>query len=637
MRCPLSFLGVAPVLFLLAVTNLAAQKRTCDLIDSRLVSSVTQGAGRVSHVSLPRFLCTDGTRIEADSSVTFEANSFTQLFGNVLFRDGTQELQAERAQYFSRAGRLQAQGSVRLTDLDDGSTITGENLVMLQEGDERPEDDVTIRGGRPHARFFSKAVPVPDSLQADETQPDGVEVESPLPDTTAELPPPADTLAGQDLGSDTAAVVPPATLEVVPSDTAAVVPPATLEVAPADTLEVVPADTLEVVTPDTLEVVPAEIEPTEVEAVEPEPPPGPPTPFDVDADLIRLVGDRLFQARGQVEVRRDSLLSYGDSMEYRKDVGTLTLFRNARILSPDAESGDTLDVRGDTIDMRLPSNRIDELEARGHAHLVTDAVDMKGPILRIFFAQEELDRIVSVMGGQAEEVDEGPPPQPAAQELEDSLEAEMEDPFARPQATAEDFLLTGDSIEVKTPGGELESVFAFGNAHGVSSVRDSLNAEDAPELIRHDWIEGQTITATFVTSQSDSTSPSAVTMEGNESRYRLDKLVAQGAARSFYRSAPDSTSGGGQGPLELNYVLGDEIRLFMKDGEVDRMEVDNATGAYFQPQPGLVTPAADTVPPSAPDTVPPPPPDTTFTPRGQSNPPQGSRTNERLQSGPPGR
>ncbi len=620
MRRPLLFLGVAHVLFLLAATNLAAQNRTCDLIDSRLVNSVTERGGRVSHVSLPRFLCTDGTRIEADSSVTFEANSFTQLFGNVLFRDGTQELEAERAQYFSRAGRLQAQGSVRLTDMDDSSTITGENLVMLQEEDERPEDDVTIRGGRPHARFFSKAVPVSDSLQANETQRDGVEIESPLPDTAAGLPPPANTLAGQDVPSDT--------LEVEPSDTVEVEPSDTLEVERPDTVEVEPSDTLEVEPPDTVEVEPPEIEPAEVEAMEPEPPPGPPMPFDVDADLIRLVGDRLFQARGRVVVWRDSLLSYGDSMEYQQDVGTLTLFRNARILSPDAESGDTLDVRGDTIDMRLPSNRIDELEARGHAQLVTDALDMKGPILRIFFAQEELDRIVSVMGGQEEEVDEEPPPQPAAQELEDSLEAEMEDPFARPQATAEDFLLTGDSIEVKTPGGELESVFASGQAHGVSSVRDSLNTEDAPDLIRHDWIEGETITATFGTSRSDSAASPAGTTEGNESRYRLDKLVAQGAARSFYRSAPDSSStpGGGQGPLELNYVLGDEIRLFMKDGEVDRMEVDDATGAYFQPQPGFVTPAADTVLP--------PPPDTTSTPRGQGNLPQESRTNERLRSGP---
>ena len=100
MRRLLSGLGVAAVLFLSGGTPLTAQNRTCDLIDSRQVNSVTQTGGRVSHVVLPRFLCTDGTRIEADSSVTFEANSFTQLFGNVLFRDGPQELLAERAQYF---------------------------------------------------------------------------------------------------------------------------------------------------------------------------------------------------------------------------------------------------------------------------------------------------------------------------------------------------------------------------------------------------------------------------------------------------------------------------------------------------------------------------------------------------------
>jgi hypothetical protein len=296
-------------------------------------------------------------------------------------------------------------------------------------------------------------------------------------------------------------------------------------------------------------------------------------------------------------------------MEYQQSVGTLTLFHDARILSPNEESGDTLDVRGDTIDMRLPSNRIDELEARGHAQLVTESVDMKGPIVRILFAGEELDRIVSVLGEPSEAADEDPAP---VEEAGDSVVAELPDPFARPQATAEDFLLTGDSIEVKTPGGALESVFAFGQAHGVSSARDSLNAENAPELIRNDWIEGQTITATFVDKVSDST-----TVAEGESRYRLDLLVAQGGARSFYRSAPDSSAepGPGTSPLELNYVIGDEIRLFMKDGEVDRMEVDNATGAYFQPEPGFEAPVADSVPL--------PPPDTTIAPRGPGNLPQG--------------
>ena len=572
MRRLLSGLGVAAVLFLSGGTPLTAQNRTCDLIDSRQVNSVTQTGGRVSHVVLPRFLCTDGTRIEADSSVTFEANSFTQLFGNVLFRDGPQELLAERAQYFSRAGRLQAQGAVSLTDLDDGSIMTGENLVMLQAGDELPEDDMTMRGGRPHARFFSKAVVVLDTLPAEipeleevpteEADADSVSIEPSPPDST-ETPPEA--LAG----------------ETSPSDT------------------------------------------TEVEVVEPEPP-APPTPFDVDADLIRLVGDRLFQARGRVELRQDLLLAYGDSMEYREDTGLLTLFHDARILSPDEESGDTLDVRGDTIDMRLPSNRIDELEARGHAHLISESVDMRGPVVRVYFASDELDRIVSVLGGYQEPAEAAPP---SVAEAGDSLPSEIRNPFARPQVTAEGFFLTGDSIEVKAPGGELESVFAFGRAHGISSGRDSINASDAPELIRTDWIEGQTITATFIDNVGDSTGAPLGTVPTGQSRYRLDKLVAQGGARSFYRSTPDSATGPGSGtaPLELNYVLGDEIRLFMEDGEVDRMEVDNAKGAYFQPEPSSGAPVADTVPPPPPDT-------TSSTPRRPSNPGEERSTDERPKS-----
>ena len=570
----LSSLGVIPVLCLSGVTALVAQDRTCDLIDSDQVNSVTQSGGRVSHVARPRFLCTDGTRIEADSSVTFEANSFTQLFGNVLFRDGPQELLAERAQYFSRAGRLQAQGTVSLTDLDDGSTITGENMIMLQAGDARPEDDMTMRGGRPHARFLSKAVPVSDRLATIGVATDGVNAEAPFQDSTRIRP-------------DTVAV------EAIPADT-----------PNGEAVEVIATDTLA------------------TEVAEPEPP-APPTSFEVDADVIRLVGDRLFQARGRVEIRQDSLLAYGDSMEYAENVGILTLFHAARILSPREDTGDTLDVRGDTIDMLLPSNRIDAIEARGHAQLVTESVDLRGPVVRIFFFRDELDRIVSVLGETPLADPESP-----VEEVGDSVAGDLPDPFARPQTTAEDFLLTGDSIEVKAPGGALESVFAFGHAHGVSSGRDSLNAADAPELIRKDWIEGETITATFFDNMSDSTAAlsAAASEDEDQSRYRLELLVAQGRARSFYRSAPDSAAGPGSNPspLELNYVLGDEIRLFMKDGEVDRMEVDNATGAYFQPEPGYRDPMADTVPP--------PPSDTTSAPRGQGNPSQESRTNERLQS-----
>ncbi len=498
----LSLVGLA---LLLAVTELTGQEpaaqRSCDLTSSlQLVSNQTNDA-RVSYISAPRIECTDGTRMQADSSVHFEATAFSQLFGNVVFREEGKELHADRAQYFERVGRLQAQGSVRLLNLEDGSWVTGEDLVLLQEDDDRAEDDVTVRGGRPHASLVSKAAP----------------------------------------------------------DSAAVSPEASRAENSEDSM-----------------------------------------PFEIDADLIHLVGDRLLQARGRVEIHRETLQSYGDSLEFQQDIGWLTLFDNARILSQDTVSGDTLDVRGDTITMYLPDDRIDEIEARGRAQLLADDVDMQGPVIRLVFEEEELERVFALRRA----VEEVLTPLNGG-DHENAASANR----AQPQALAEDFLLTGDSIEAHLPGGELERVYAAGTARGVSTGRDSLNTSDTDELIRSDWIEGDTIIATFRSASADPSDPSPGELEVVEPRERqLDLLIARGQARTFYRTTPDSVragvAAGGRAAepqaLDLHYVVGDEVRLFMKDGEVDRMEVDNPTGAYLQPTnrsapaPGIPEPSTGT-------------------------------------------
>ena len=93
---------------------------------------------------------------------------------------------------------------------------------------------------------------------------------------------------------------------------------------------------------------------------------------------------------------------------------------------------------------------------------------------------------------------------------------------------------------------------------------------------------------TFRSDSLDSGDPPADGLEAAEPTGRqIDLLVARGEARSFYRSAPEpAVAGGVAGPpaFELNYVIGDEVRLYMKDGEVERMEVDNPTGVYLQPR-----------------------------------------------------
>jgi hypothetical protein len=134
----------------------------------------------------------------------------------------------------------------------------------------------------------------------------------------------------------------------------------------------------------------------------------------------------------------------------------------------------------------------------------------------------------------------------------------------------------------------------------------------------------------------------------------MDLLVARGEARSFYRSAPDSptdpvtdsvtdpvtdsvtdpapgsvaTNGPtGPRPLELNYVIGDEIRLYMKAGEVERMEVDNPTGVYLQPRrqvdPTTAPPEPGDATPGSPDTIPGSPGADDAPPAGGNAPPDG--------------
>ncbi len=538
----LSLVGLA---LLLRVTELAGQERaaqrSCDLTSSlQLVSNQTNDA-RVSYISAPRFECTDGTRMQADSSVHFEATAFSQLFGNVVFREEGKELHADRAQYFERVGRLQAQGSVRLLNLEDGSWVTGEDLVLLQEDDDRAEDDVTVRGGRPHASLVSKAAP----------------------------------------------------------DSAAVSPEASRAENSEDSM-----------------------------------------PFEIDADLIHLVGDRLLQARGRVEIRRGTLQSYGDSLEFQQDIGWLTLFGNARILSQDTVSGDTLDVRGDTITMYLPDDRIDEIEARGRAQLFADDVDMRGPVIRLVFEEEELERVFALRRVVEEVVTPLNGGDDGGDDSGDAEYAASANPV-QPQALAEDFLLTGDSIEAHLPGGELERVYAAGTARGVSTGRDSLNTSDTDELIRSDWIEGDTIIATFRSASADPGDPSPGELEVVEPRERqLDLLIARGQARTFYRTTPESVRAGEPQALDLHYVVGDEVRLFMKDGEVDRMEVDNPTGAYLQPTnrsapaPGIPEPGTGTPRSPGADDQPPevdngPPAGDDGPPAGDNGPPTGNPTGNR--------
>jgi hypothetical protein len=204
--------------------------------------------------------------------------------------------------------------------------------------------------------------------------------------------------------------------------------------------------------------------------------------------------------------------------------------------------------------------------------------------------------------------------------------AAEEAPVTGPRAEAEDFVLTGDSLDVEAPGGSLERVVSAGRARGESTSRDSLNSAATPPALRTDWIEGDTIVAEFapVFARADS-------VPSDEDGLTLRRLTASGSAKSLYRLeperapvdsvaadsaaaesdsvtvtvdslavAPDSVTAPADSlavspaaastpedvkePLPLHFVAGDRIIITMRQGEIEKMEVEGQTrGLYLQP------------------------------------------------------
>ena len=307
-------------------------------------------------------------------------------------------------------------------------------------------------------------------------------------------------------------------------------------------------------------------------------------PYEVDADRIFVLGDQHFQANGTVEIQRGDLDAFGESVEYNGDSGQLVLREEARV------EAEAYDLVGEMIVLEIPGEEIREVIARERGVLTGQDLEIKGPLIRLYFTEGAMERLVA-MSDQSSVVPEQASEQGLALGIRGALEAreralvaEEEHP-SQPVAVAEGFTITADSLDVAAPGEVLETIHAVGEARAVSSARDSLNREDTPELARNDWIAGDTVVATL--SPRD-TLPSPASSGRRE--YLLDRLVATSNASSLYRItssdstqlAPDST--GLPPSLAIHYVRGDAITIVLEKGEVRSMEVaGQTTGVHMEP------------------------------------------------------
>lgn len=616
---PLAVMGWCVVAALALPAPAPAQEGDCELVrvggytlrtrfDS--VSFVHHASGGID------YRCSDGMRMLADSAVVFESNEQVHLFGRVRIEDTDTELDADTAQYFGGLKQLIAWSNVRVTDRQSGAVISGGRLLYDQVTEVRPLDRMIVYEGQPHATVFPVAraepppeeqepvaegeggegteegegAPVGDSVPGGDSVPagDSVPVGDSVPDAPVE-----DTLPVEETVpvEDT---VPDAPVEdSVPAE----------EIAPAsDTLSA--ADTLEAA-PDTVRL----------------------PPYEIDAERFTLEGRRFFRARGSVVVVRDSLLAEGDSLDYDQEVGAMSIIGNAQV------DGRSYRLDASTVSVTPTYGLREELLARKQARLAGEQVDMTAPAIRMFLEDGLVNRLVAIgeippLPGEPQTIDTQGLSAGDAERLLALAEADtrradsltVADSLFKPAVAADQFNLTGDSIDVRSPGQVLDLVTAVGVARAEGIPDDSLAASMLPEAARRDWMEGDTIFADFVLPVPED---SLATPAPDGQRSRLETLTAVGSARSLYRlvatdttatatptdaaepaaeAAPvdpqsDTTEAAPEPPPALHWVEGERIIVYLEGREVVKMDVEGQTvGYHLEPLPPGTPPDSTAVP-----------------------------------------
>jgi hypothetical protein len=271
-------------------------------------------------------------------------------------------------------------------------------------------------------------------------------------------------------------------------------------------------------------------------------------PFEVDADRIHIYGDSAIAGQGTVVAVRGDLTAYGDSIDL--DLGRDELWL---LGTPSVEAEGTL-LEGDSILIVLEESRVREIQAWPNGSAQGSELSLLAPLLRMFIDGEEISRAVASAG---------------APERTGAVDSAGRQPWA--QSISRDYVLTADSIDIRRPGGQLERVIAVERARAATVDR----LIPGGELLRTDWLEGDTITGYFAPSDS----------AGGEQDAKLTRLESSGEiARAYYHIYEDAEEGEATTLPGVNYVIGRRVTLSLEEGEVTNARVVGpSTGIYLEP------------------------------------------------------
>ncbi|UCC85194.1 MAG: hypothetical protein JSW46_09875 [Gemmatimonadota bacterium] len=285
-------------------------------------------------------------------------------------------------------------------------------------------------------------------------------------------------------------------------------------------------------------------------------------PFEVDADRIHIYGDSAIAGQGTVVAVRGDLTAYGDSMDLDLGSDELWLLGN-----PSVEAEETL-LEGDSILIVLEESEVREIRAWPNGSARGSELSLTAPLLRMFIDGGEISRAVASAG---------------AAERTGAVDSAGREPWAR--SISQDYVLTGDSIDIERPGGRLERVVAVESARAATVDRVLPGGEP----LGTDWLEGDTITGYFAAAEPGDSAGEVA----------LSRLEASGAiARALYHIYEETEEGEVATLPGVNYVIGRIVTLWLEEGEVQNARVVGpSTGIYLEPLPLATDGDSTQVPP----------------------------------------
>lgn len=243
-------------------------------------------------------------------------------------------------------------------------------------------------------------------------------------------------------------------------------------------------------------------------------------PYVIYGDRVRFRGNDRIYAGGRVTVDRSDFAARGDSLRLDTGLGQDgALVGNAQM---QGKGADAYSLTGRRILLRLAAGQLSGVRAVIQGHAVTADWDLVADTIDLTIAKSQLVQ---------------------TRAWGDSL---------RPHGVNPEREIRADSLAIDTPDKTPTEARLFGTGW-VGAKPDSGTGE-------RDWLEGDTVVATFAAADS------------GPARNVLRTVTARGRARSYYRVVDRSKPG----PPGLSYIRADAIALRMRpsgSNDVERVDV----------------------------------------------------------------